>query len=73
MTHKTLEEIKNLTAGTYKVGVYSSFGCVGCENYVELNQGLVDYFVDLNNEDNIDFEVYEFLPAVIPNIITITK
>jgi hypothetical protein len=73
MTHKTLEEIKNLTPGTYKVGVYSSFGCIGCENYVALNQGAVDYFVDLHKETNIDFKVYTFLPPFIPSIITITK
>lgn len=73
MTHKTLEEIKNLTNGTYKIGVYSSFGCIGCENYVELNKDAVDYFVDLNNESNIDFELYTFLPSFIPSIITITK
>jgi hypothetical protein len=71
--HKTLSEINNLPAGSYKVGVYSSFGCVACEGYVEKETDNVDYFVDIAQEDPATFSTYSFMPPVIPSIISIDK
>lgn len=71
--HKTLSEISNLQSGSYKVGVYSSFGCVACEGYVERETDNVDYFVDIAQEDPGTFSTYSFMPPMIPSIISIDK
>lgn len=71
--HKALLEINNLPAGSYNVGIYSSFGCVACEGYVERETDNVDYFVDIAQEDPNTFSTYDFMPPVIPSIINIVK
>jgi hypothetical protein len=71
--HKTLSEISNLQSGSYKVGVYSSFGCVACEGYVEREIDNVDYSVDIAQEDPNTFSTYSFMPPMIPSIISIDK
>jgi hypothetical protein len=72
-THKTLLEINNLSTGSYNIGVYSSFGCVACEGYVERENDNVDFFVDIAQEDPNLFSTYDFMPQVIPSIINISK
>lgn len=74
-TQISLEQLSNQPSGTYSVAFTATWGCPGCEGFVEkvTADQLAEFVIDLHTEDATLIENYRsLLPPKIPMITDVT-